>query len=49
MTLQSEPHPLMMNRVATGTLVSTSIHYRTISNIYIRVLCHQVRDLIGHN
>ena len=41
---QSEPHPLMMNVVATGTLVSTSIGYGMISSIYIRVSHHLVRD-----
>ena len=39
----------MMNGAATSTLFSTSIHYRMITSIYVRVNYHQVRDLIGHN
>ena len=48
-TLQSELHPSMMNGAATGTRVSTSIPYRLISNIYIEVSHHLVRNLVGQN
>ena len=39
----------MMNGVATGTLVGTSICYRLISSIYIGVSHHLVRDVVVHN